>query len=472
MIGHLKWIGLIVTTLLTLAQAKQVSCVGDSITYGYGLTDRAHDSYPVQLERLLRAVDSTWRVSNFGVNSKTLLHRGDQPYIQTSAYQQALASKPDIVIIMLGTNDAKPQNWVYKADFVSDYCNLIDSFQTLPTGPEVWICKPVPAFDNPYTISPTVVNQEIPPLIDQIAAIKGTPVIDLYHPLLDHGNLFPDGIHPNAEGAGIMAQTIAPLLLGVNKSADFNGDGRVNLLDLAILAQSWLQDSNTLDLAPVPNGDGLVSMPDLMGLSRIWLTYPGILAHWPLDESEGTIAVDTAGDANGVLHGDPQWQPDGGVLAGALSLDGLDDYVNLGRVMNPHDGPFTLFVWVQGGGPNQIILCQSSSARNTTTLLGTNASGALMTAATDGGRATQDLDSDTVITDGHWHRVRLVWDGALRSLYVDGHQVARDTQPLGSMRGSTVPLLLGTGGQKTPGTFWQGLIDDVRIHDVAIFPGD
>ena len=106
-------------------------------------------------------------------------------------------AKPDIVVIKLGTNDSKPQNWQYKADFVADYGNMIDAFRALPSRPEVWICKPVPAFAVNFSIRPEVIRDEILPLIEQIAREKGTPVIDLYTALLNSGNLFPDAIHPN-----------------------------------------------------------------------------------------------------------------------------------------------------------------------------------------------------------------------------------------------------------------------------------
>jgi len=202
---------LVVCGLAAGAQAKLVACVGDSITYGSGIADRANDSYPAQLQRILRQHDPAWQVSNFGVSGATLLRRGDKPYIRETAYAGALASNPDLVVIKLGTNDSKPQNWQYKDDFVADYGAMIDAFRALPSHPQVWICKPVPAFAVNFTIRPEVIHDEILPRIDEISQKKGVPVIDLYTALLDSGNLFPDAIHPNVEGAGLMAKTIAPL---------------------------------------------------------------------------------------------------------------------------------------------------------------------------------------------------------------------------------------------------------------------
>ncbi len=461
-------IGLTLLALASLVQAKQVSCVGDSITYGYGISNRTVDSYPGQLEALLQETDESWVVSNFGVNSKTLLRRGDQPYVETSAYRQALASEPDIVIIMLGTNDAKPENWIYSEDYVSDYCDLIDRFQELSTHPEVWICKPVPAFEDRWNISPTVIRDEIPPMIDEIATLRDVKVIDLYQPLLPYGDLFPDGIHPNTEGAGIMAQTLAMFLLGMLDSADLNGDGLTNFLDMAALGEVWLCDSNSLDLVPVPEGDDFINSLDLMGLCQNWLTTPGMVAHWLLDEEAGDIAIDRIGDFNGLLVGEPNWCPDAGVTGGALSLDGLNDYVELGTLLDPEDGPFSLVAWVQGGGSGQVILSQGNTAKNTITMLGTNDQGALMTTVTDGGRGTSDLVSANIITDGQWHQVGLIWDEVYRSLYVDGTLVAQDTDSLYSLKSSNKIWQLGTSGNKAQGTFWMGMVDDVRVYNIAV----
>ena len=160
---------LVVCGLTAAVQAKLVACVGDSITYGSGISDRANDSYPAQLQRILQQYDPAWEVRNFGVSGATLLRRGDKPYIRETAYAGALACNPDIVVIKLGTNDSKPQNWQYKADFVADYGNMIDAFRALPSRPVVWICKPVPAFAVNFTIRPEVIRDEILPLIEQIS---------------------------------------------------------------------------------------------------------------------------------------------------------------------------------------------------------------------------------------------------------------------------------------------------------------
>src|ERR1700743_2827645 len=81
-----------------------VACIGDSITYGARLHDRDKESYPAQLQVLL---GNKYVVNNYGVNSATLLRKGNVPYWKTKEYQSALNSTPDIVFIKLGTNDTK-----------------------------------------------------------------------------------------------------------------------------------------------------------------------------------------------------------------------------------------------------------------------------------------------------------------------------------------------------------------------------
>jgi lysophospholipase L1-like esterase len=452
------------------AAAKLVACVGDSITYGAGIADRLNDSYPAQLQRILQEYDPAWRVDNYGVSGATLLSRGDLPYIRQSAYVGAQTCHPDIVIIKLGTNDSKPQNWQYKSSFISDYSTMIDVFRSLPSRPQVWICKPVPAFQVNFSIRPEVIRDEILPMIDEIGKRKGVPVIDLYTALLDRGNLFPDAIHPNAEGAGIMARTLAPYLLGVRFLPDFNHDGVLNLVDFARLAQQWRGRDPSLDVAP-PAADGIVSCEDLAGLSRYWMMYPGLVAHWPLDEIEGSVAADRLGHFEGMVHGSPVWQPQGGTVGGALEFDGIDDHVTAGNVLNPADGPFTVFAWIRSVQPGRAILSQSDQSGTSTLWLGTDAAtGALMTTLTDGGRFTRTLVSTACVTDGAWRQVRLIWDGSCRYLYVDGQVAAADTRKLGKLKPSTAGLFVGVGSDLDAVTFWSGRIDDVRIYNRAVKP--
>ena len=134
-------------------------------------------------------------------------------------------------------------------------------------------------------------------------------------------------------------------------------------------------------------------------------------------------------------------------------------------VLNPSQGAFSVLAWVKGGAPGQVILSQMLKAN----WLSTDANaGWLMTELKAQGSLGTTLQSQSVVTDGNWHRVGLVWDGTNRLLYVDDMEVARDTQP--SLPGSSTGLYIGVGNKLSKGSFWSGLIDDVRIYNRAVKP--
>ncbi len=197
----------------------RVACVGDSITYGEKIRNRGKNSYPVQLGELL---GERWDVRNFGVTGATLLKKGDMPYWKESAFHLARRFKPHVVIIMLGTNDTKPQNWKRSRAFVGDYVEMIRSFAELESRPRIWICYPVPAYPGRSGIRDSIINPEVLAKIDRIAAKTGCPVIDLYEALSGKPQLFPDRIHPNAAGAREIAETIYTALTGRTSAVSSN----------------------------------------------------------------------------------------------------------------------------------------------------------------------------------------------------------------------------------------------------------
>jgi lysophospholipase L1-like esterase len=192
----------------TTAREKiRVACVGDSITYGLGIRNRTQNSYPAQLARML---GDRYEVRNFGVSGATMLRNGSHPYWGPAEFREATEYKPRLVVIMLGTNDAAPWNWTHRGEFAIDCGAMIDHFAKLPAKPRIWICLPPPLYEDHRGIK----NEAIP-LIEQVAREKGVPVIDLYTPLSKRPDLFPDGIHPDAEGAEIMASEIHRALTAV-----------------------------------------------------------------------------------------------------------------------------------------------------------------------------------------------------------------------------------------------------------------
>jgi len=187
----------------------RVACVGDSITFGAGVQDRAKNSYPVVLGTLL---GPGYDVRNFGVSGATLLKKGDKPYWKLGAFKQATDFAPNIVVIKLGTNDTKPQNWKHAADFGPDLAAMADHFAALPSKPAVWLCLPVPVYQTRWGINEKTLTGEVIPIIRAVAKKKKLKGINLYSALSGKPELFPDKIHPNAAGAKLIAQAVAATL--------------------------------------------------------------------------------------------------------------------------------------------------------------------------------------------------------------------------------------------------------------------
>jgi lysophospholipase L1-like esterase len=191
--------------LLSIAQSPiKVAFVGNSITEGPGRDNP--ESFPLQVGRLL---GDAYEVKNFGVSGRTLLKKGDFPYWNEPQFEEVNAYRPDVVLIKLGTNDSKPQNWAHKGEFVQDYLDLIAEFRDhMPKDGKVYVILPVPVTRVNFGITPDVMNNEQRLMLFEIIQKSGAEVIDLYTPLQDKPELLPDGVHPNKEGLNIMAGVI------------------------------------------------------------------------------------------------------------------------------------------------------------------------------------------------------------------------------------------------------------------------
>jgi hypothetical protein len=249
---------------------------------------------------------------------------------------------------------------------------------------------------------------------------------------------------------------------------DFNGDDTVDIKDLIRLIESWGQDDPLVDIAPPPYGDRIVDASDLELLMSFWeqpVDDPTLTAHWTLDEAEGDVAYDSAGVNDAVVVGDTTWMPSGGQVNGALQLDGIDGCAIAGPVLNPANGPFSAFAWINEGAPGQVVISQLNGAN---WLRVDSASGCLMTELCTWGRNGIPLFSDVEILDGNWHRIGFVWDGLNRSLYVDDILAAMDTQQ--GLESSVGGMNIGCGVNSGAGTYWSGLIDDIRVYNRVVMP--
>ena len=209
--------------------AIRVACIGNSITDGHGIDMATAYGYPALLQKKL---GNDYWVRNFGVSGRTMLNRGDQPYMKEVAWADAQRFKPDVVIIKLGTNDSKPQNWQYASEFREDLEQMIltlrpDLAQTAkkkskktkkasPNGgrlegaPQIFLCTPIPAIKSTWDINDAVIANEIIPIQQEVARKYGLKVIDL-HTLFagDSDKMLSDGIHPDGKGAQRLADIIA-----------------------------------------------------------------------------------------------------------------------------------------------------------------------------------------------------------------------------------------------------------------------
>jgi len=249
---------------------------------------------------------------------------------------------------------------------------------------------------------------------------------------------------------------------------DFNGDGVVDSTDMCIMVDHWGTDEPLCDIGPMPWGDGIVDVQDLIVLAEHLSEDHRLVANWALDETEGDTAYDSAGSNHGNLIGNPIWQPAGGMYDGALEFDGIDDYMSTPFVLNPGQGSLSAFAWTKGGEPGHAIISQTGDFGGT--WIGTNPSdGKLMTGFS--AMYFGALVSETVITDGQWHHVGLVYDldSLHRRLYADGVQVAEDATVVSGIP-SDGGLHIGASKDLDPSSFFTGLIDDVRIYNQAVIP--
>ena len=202
---------LTVSTFFSSAEfITRVACLGDSITYGAAIRDRAANCYPKVLGGLL---GPKYSVRNFGVNGATLLKKGDKPYWKLNAFEEATKFVPNIVIVKLGTNDTKPQNWDKSGeDYESDLLAMINHFHKLPSKPSIYLCLPVPVYQSRWGINERTVTMSVIPVIRKVAKDTKLTVIDLYTALSGKPEMFPDKIHPNAAGARVIAKTIFSII--------------------------------------------------------------------------------------------------------------------------------------------------------------------------------------------------------------------------------------------------------------------
>ncbi len=194
---------------ITSTESRRVACVGDSITQGVGTSNPAKFSYPSQLAK---ALGTGWTIGNFGKSRSTLIETGDYPYTHTIEFISSQDFNPNIVVIMLGTNDLKFTNIAEIDRYISDYTALINTYKNLVNKPKIYVAYPTPSYGNLAGITNDNIVNVLLPKIQVVSQTNNVGIINVYNALLNKKELFPDTLHPNDEGAKIIADTVKKIL--------------------------------------------------------------------------------------------------------------------------------------------------------------------------------------------------------------------------------------------------------------------
>jgi lysophospholipase L1-like esterase len=183
-----------------------VACVGDSITQ--------LSEYPADLQAMLGA---DYSVGNFGVAGAAVSTNWFKPYVNETAFQASMDFEPSVVIIMLGTNDA--HTYQSTEDFAYDYETMVSDYQNLPGDQRIIIVKPPPIYENKLELSGTNLQEDVIPLIEQVANNMSLPALDVNTALTNHPEYFIDGVHPNSNGAMTIATEVSEAIVFEDYSA-------------------------------------------------------------------------------------------------------------------------------------------------------------------------------------------------------------------------------------------------------------
>ena len=195
----------------------RIACVGDSTTYGHGITGWPKNNYPTLLQKLL---GEGYHVNNYGVSSHAVQDTSDRPYMNLGHYQESLAYDADYVVFMMGSNDSKPENWIDGASFREDLLTLLESYGDaeiiLCTLPSAFFTEEHAENVTSHDIQPGIVD-EIAQITRDVAAEKGYALIDIHALTAQHREwISEDGVHPSNEGAAAIAQEVYNILTKEN----------------------------------------------------------------------------------------------------------------------------------------------------------------------------------------------------------------------------------------------------------------
>ncbi len=246
----------------------KVACIGDSITYGARVKNRKVNCFPHQLQILF---GDLYEVKNYGVGGTTVQKKSKRSYWDTKQWAKVRDWQPQMIIIKLGTNDANQSNhnWKSKAQFKSDYIAFLQTLTKLKSRPTIYLCYPVPAYPGDIGKRERVLESQIIPAIREIAKEMKLKTIDLFTPLSGKRFLFPDEIHPNAQGAQIIAATIYNTITGAITRAQIPKDKKQFHIFLT-MGQSNMSGYGTIEIMDRKIAPHTVHLPTKMRADFKW----------------------------------------------------------------------------------------------------------------------------------------------------------------------------------------------------------
>lgn len=276
----------------TPANGQRMACVGNSITFGFGLANPASESYPSQLQA---AIGSGWLVENFGASGTAVIRTAGNPYVRSDPFRHLLRFMPGEVVLMLGINDSKSAIWgPFSGRFYSDYDSLWMAMDTLASGLHIWIGLPTTAFSGLFGIDPAVVHDSIVPQIEMFARLHRQDQIDMHGFTAGLGGGFPDGIHPDSATSGLMAMEILRVMQVPRPVIQRNG----NVLSATGFGWQWYYNGDTVPLAF--GGRDSTILGNLPGTYQVGVRVDSAFAHVLMSDTVEVQPVGVEDVADGV----------------------------------------------------------------------------------------------------------------------------------------------------------------------------
>lgn len=207
---------------ITVKQKYRIACVGDSLTKGH---DWPNQSYPTYLSQY---VASDYEVGNYGENGISITGYGgswkdpNKSYIKQSFYTNSLAFAPDVIAMMLGTNDAT--GWANaEATFLSEYRVLLDAYlEALPNVKIIMMVSPPTVYPNNFGIPNDTIRDYVNPIQRELADEYGLEVIDLrdeFEATANYASLYlrpnGDNVHFTEAGSQYVAERVWEVVSGL-----------------------------------------------------------------------------------------------------------------------------------------------------------------------------------------------------------------------------------------------------------------